>query len=287
MKPIKLKAPAKTNLTLEVLRKLPSGFHEIRTIMTKLPDLYDEISIKFDINEKAIILKSNAKNMPIDETNICFKTAKAFFEKTKKSGGIEIYVKKNIPIGAGLGGGSSDGAVVLKILNKHFHYPLSQKQLINLSSRIGKDIPFFFSEKNSALIEGAGEKINKTFTIPKLNILLINPGIHISTKWAYENLSPLLGKIKRQAWLSQKIMLAAKNKDIKLISKYLYNDFEILVEKEYPLIKKLKNELLENDASGSLMSGSGSTVFGIFKSKKILLTAKKNLIKKYPKFMIK
>ena len=287
MKTIKLKAHAKTNLTLEVLRKLPSGFHEIRTVMTKLPDLYDEISIKFISEKNTIALKSNSNKMPLDETNICFKVAKAFFEKTKKSCGIEIYIEKNIPIGAGLGGGSSDGAAVLKILNKHFRYPLSRKQLIETASKIGKDIPFFFSEKNSALIEGAGEKIKKIFTMPKLNILLINPNIHISTKWAYENLSPLLGKIKRKEKLAQKIMLAAKKKDMNLISKYLYNDFEILVEKEYPLIKKLKQELLENGARGTLLSGSGSTVFGIFKTKKILLTAKNNLLKKYPEFMIK
>lgn len=287
MKTIKLKAPAKINLTLEVLRKLPSGFHKIRTVMTQLSDLYDEISINFIAEKNTITLKSNAKNMPLDETNICFKVAKAFFGKTKKSGGIEIYLKKNIPIGAGLGGGSSDGAAVLKILSKHFHHPLSQKQLIEMAAKIGKDIPFFFAEKNSALIEGAGEKIKKTFAMPKLNILLINPNINISTKWAYENLSPLLGKIKREEKLAQKIMLAAKKKNINLIAKYLHNDFEILVEKEYPLIKKLKNELLENGASGALMSGSGSTVFGIFKSKKILLTAKNNLLKKYPQLLIK
>ncbi len=283
----KLKAPAKINLTLEVIKKLPSGFHEIRTVMTKLPDLYDEIFVAFDSKKSGISIRSNSRKIPSDEKNICHKVAKSFLKKIKKNVGLEIRIKKNIPVGAGLGGGSSDGAAVLKILNKHFKFPLSQKQLVNLASKIGKDIPFFFSEKNSALIEGTGEKISQTFEVPPLNILLINPQIHIATPLAYAKLSPLLRKIKRKTKISESMIAAANNGNSKKIAKYLHNDFEIIMKKEYPIIKRLKEEFLALGADGSLMSGSGSTVFGIFESKKALSEARKKLSKKYPKFLVK
>lgn len=281
------KAPAKINLTLEVLRKLPSGFHELRTIMTKLPDLSDEISVIFNSKKDGIVIKSDSRKMPSDEKNICYKVAKSFLKKTKEKIGLEIRIKKNIPVGAGLGGGSSDGAAVLKILNNHFKSPLSQKQLINLASKIGKDIPFFFSEKNSALIQGCGEKITQAFEIPPLNILLVNPKIHVATNLAYAKLSPLLAKIKRKTKISDSMIAAAKRGDAKTVAKYLHNDFEMVMEKEYPVIKKIKKEILDLGADGSLMSGSGSTVFGIFATKKALLEARKKLKKKYPNFLVK
>jgi 4-diphosphocytidyl-2-C-methyl-D-erythritol kinase len=286
MKTIRLKAPAKVNLILEVLRKLPSGFHELRTVMAKIPSLYDEISITFCLGKEGIFLKSDNKIIPLDEKNICFKSAKKFLEKTGKSVGIKIDIKKNIPIGAGLGGGSSDGAATLKILNKYFHHPISEKQLIKLGAEVGKDIPFFFSLKNAAFIEGAGEKISKVFDLLKMDILLVNPKIHISTKQAYEKLSPEIKKIARKDNASSKMMLAIKNKKLDLISKYLYNDFEIVIEKEYPVIKEIKDKLKNLGASGALMTGSGSTVFGIFKDRRKALMAKKEMKKCYPKFFV-
>lgn len=286
MKTIKLKTPAKINLTLEVLRKLPDGFHELRSVMAKVFGLYDEISITFEPEKDHIIVKSSNNGMPLDEKNICFKMTKKFFEETGNSAGVRIDIGKNIPIGAGLGGGSSDGAATLKILNRYFGQPLSKKKLIKMASEIGKDIPFFFSEKNSALIEGSGERISKIFDAPKLNLLLVNPKIHISTKYAFADLSPILRKIKRIPGISAGMMKALKKRDADLASKYLYNDFEIVMEKKYPVIKEIKNDLLAFGASGALMSGSGSTVFGIFKNRKESVAAKKKMKVKYPDFFV-
>lgn len=286
MKTIKLKTPAKINLTLEVLRKLPDGFHELRMVMAKIFGLYDEISITFESGKEYIIVKSSNNGIPLGEKNICFKATKKFFEETGKSAGIKINIKKNIPIGAGLGGGSSDGAATLKILNKYFKNPLLAKKLIKIASEIGKDVPFFFSEKNLALIEGAGEKISKTFNSSKLNLLLINPKIHISTKHAFAELSPIIKKIKRIPGISEKMIESLKKGNADSISRYLYNDFEIVMEKKYPVIKEIKNNLLDVGASGALMTGSGSTIFGIFKSRKEILAAKKKMKIKYPDFFV-
>ena len=287
MKTIKLKAPAKINLTLEVLERLPNGYHQIRFVMAKVPALYDEISITFDPKKEEIKVKSNTNGIPLDERNICFKAAKKFFEKTGKKSGIKIYIKKNIPVGAGLGGGSSDGAATLKILNKYFKYPFSDKKLSELGAEIGKDIPFFFSPKSGALVEGMGEKITKTFELPKLNLLLVNPRIHISTKHAYERLTSEIAKIKKRKNISQKMTNAVKNKNIELISKYLYNDFEIILKKEQPIIKEVKENLVSLGASGTSMTGSGSTVFGIFKNRQSALNAKNKIKIKYPDFIVK
>ncbi len=286
MKTIKLKAPAKINLTLEVLRKLPDGFHELRTVMSKIFGLYDEISITFYPKKEGISVESGNNGIPLDERNICFKVAKKFFEKAKKSAGIKIYIKKNIPVGAGLGGGSSDGAATLKILNKYFHHPVSDKKIIEMASKIGKDIPFFFSSKGASLIEGMGEKISETFIFPKINILLVNPNIHISTKHAYERLSPIIEKIKRKENISRKMMAAIKKNDVGLIAKYLYNDFEVILEKEQSIISEIKDELIGLGASGALMTGSGSTIFGIFKNRKEILAAKRKMKIRYPDFFV-
>lgn len=286
MKTIKLKTPAKINLALEVLKKLPNGYHQIRFVMAKIPALQDEVSITFDPKKEYIIVKSSNNGIPLDEKNICFKAVKRFLEKTKKSAGIRIDIKKNIPIGAGLGGGSSDGAATLKILNEYFHRPLSNKQLSEIGSEIGKDIPFFFSTKSAALIEGMGEKISKVFDFSNQNILLVNPRLHISTKHAYEQLSKEIKKIKRRGNASLKMISAIKKKNINDIAKLLYNDFELVIEKKYPIIKEIKNKLLDFGALGALMTGSGSTVFGIFKNRNKLLAVKKEMKKQYPDFFV-
>ena len=286
MRTIKLKTPAKVNLSLEVLKKLPNGYHQIRFVMAKISALYDEISITFNPKKKYIVIRSSNNKIPLDEKNICFRAVKRFLEKTKKSIGVRINIKKNIPIGAGLGGGSSDGSATLKILNQYFHYPLSKKQLMEIGSEIGKDIPSFFSPKSAAFVEGMGEKISRVFDFSNQNILLVNPKIHISTKHVYERLSPKIKKIKRKENVSLKMMLAVKKKNIDDIAKYLYNDFERVLEKEYPVIREIKNKLMNFGASGALMTGSGSTVFGIFKNKGEVLVARKEIKKQYPDFFV-
>ena len=188
MKKIKVKSPAKLNLTLEVTKKLPSGFHELRSVMLKTENLFDKIELIFDENKNGIEIICNIPAVPIDEKNICWKIAERFFKKTGKSVGLRIFIEKNIPLSAGMAGGSSNGAAVILTLNTHFKNILSQRELIDIAAEVGKDIPFFISNSRAALICGMGEKIKEIKSFPKLNILVINPAGEISTPWAYSEL---------------------------------------------------------------------------------------------------
>jgi len=284
MKTIKQKAPAKINLTLEVVKKLPNGYHELRSVMTKLENVFDEVMIKFYPDKKGIKIKSNSKEIPLDGSNICYKAAEKYFSRIRKEIGIVIEIKKNIPTGAGLGGGSSDGAAVLKMLNKFFKNKVSDKDLEEMASEVGKDVPIFLSPKNSAFLDRMGDRIKKNANLPKLNFVLVNPGIHISTPWAF-------GEMHKHDNLGNKGMSAkmfkyVQEKNVNKIIVGLYNDFEPIIEKRCPIIKEIKNKLIKAGASGALMTGSGSTVFGIFKSKKDASKAKAIMKKHYPKFFV-
>lgn len=278
--------PAKLNLTLEVVRKMKNGFHELRTVMVKLPKLKDELKIEIYPDKTGIEIICDNPQIPTDNKNICYKAVEDFLKKINKKVGVKIKIKKQIPVGAGLGGGSSDAAGVLKVLNQYFKNHFSKKELIGMAAEIGKDIPFFFSEKEGALIGGAGEKILGEFDFKKGNFLLINPGIHISTPEAYGGLSRdqwFLGDVQRDN-ISKKFVDIFKKKGC--FEKYFYNDFEISVERKYPIIKDIKQALLAFGAEGALMSGSGSTVFGYFKDKQKVHLAQRKLQDKYKKFLI-
>jgi len=283
---IKLKAPAKINLTLEIIKRLPNGYHELRTVILKLDSLFDEIAIEFIPNSTGIKIQSDSKEIPLDEKNTCYRVAQKYFEKVKKPIGLEIRIKKNIPAGAGFGGGSSDGAAVLLILNKYFKNKLSPKQLIEIAQEVGKDIPVFLIKERAVMVGGMGEKLNPFPCQTRLNFLVINPKIHSSTKKAYEFASRKLWFMenKKRTDISRKMIKALKNKDKKEIARNLYNDFEVVLEKTFPVIKELKQALLAFGAEGVLMTGAGSSVFGIFSSKKEAVAAKKILAKRHPNF---
>lgn len=288
MKKISLRAPAKINLTLEIIRRLLNGFHQIRSVVLKLNELSDKITLIFDKKIKGIEITSNSKHIPLDEKNIVHKIASAFFLKSRKKTGIKIHIQKNIPIGAGLGGGSSDGALILMALNKYFDYPFSQKELVKLAASIGKDIPIFLQKSNLVLMEGTGEKIKSLKHSPLKNILLVNPLIHISTPWAYgefDKKTITRRQIKPENF-SKKLLKNIHDKNKNEALQYLHNDFENITFKKFPRVKILKKTMIESGARGALMSGSGSTVFGIFNSKSEVLSARKKLAKKFPKFIM-
>lgn len=285
MKKIKLKSPAKINLTLEIVKKLPDGFHGLRSIMVKTENLYDEIEIIFDEKKDSIEILCDDKSIPTDEKNICWKIAQKFFEVTKNKVGIEIKIKKRIPALAGLGGGSSNGASVLLALNEYFENSLSFKKMIEVAAEIGKDIPFFLQKEKASYVSGAGEKLRSIKNFPKLNFILINPKGEISTGWAY-------GELDRKMWfmenkkrknISQK-MIGKDN--LKEVSNWLYNDFEIIAEEKFPIIKELKNCLISFGALSASITGKGPTVFGIFKTKKEASRVKELFGKKYSDFFI-
>lgn len=284
MKTLKLKAPAKINLTLEVVRKLPNGYHELRTVMAKIERIFDEISISFYPDRTNIVIKSQAKKIPLDGNNICYKAAEKYFTKIKKRVGLEIVIRKKIPVGAGLGGGSSDGAAVLKILNKFYKNKISSKELEKIAAEVGKDVPFFLASKGAAFLDRMGDRIKKNINLPKLNFVVVNPGIHIATPWAFEEMRKQ-GNLGNKG-LSVKMLRFVQEGNIDKIIAGLHNDFEPVMEKKYPIIKKIKNELTDLGAGSVLMAGSGSTVFGIFKSSRKALEAKKEIKKQYPDFFV-
>lgn len=285
MKTLKLKAPAKINLTLEVVKKLPNGYHELRTVMAKIGKIFDEIIIRFYPNKRNIVIKSDSKKIPLGSNNICYKAAEKYFAKIKERVGIAITIRKKIPVGAGLGGGSSDGASVLKILNNFYGSRLSNKELESVASEIGKDVPFFLSPRDAAFLDRMGDRIKKNISLPKLNYVVVNPGIHIATPWAFGEMHKQ-GNLGNKG-LSVKMLRFVREGNIDKIIAGLHNDFEPVMEKKYPIIKKIKKKLMDLGAAGSLMTGSGSTVFGIFKNNKKAWEAKREIKRCYSDFFVK
>ncbi len=247
------KSPAKINLSLDVVSKRCDGYHELKMIMQTV-SLYDEINIEKDDN---ISIDCNKKNIPLNKKNLAWKAADAFFEYTSIKGGCKIFINKNIPDGAGLGGGSSNAATVLLALNELYNTNLTDDELINIGVKIGADVPFFIL-KGTCLAEGIGEKLTKIENNTNPYVLIYKPQFSISTKWAYENL-----KLDRKpVYNINKIIENLKDKN------YNYNDIFNYLEdvsiSKYPEINNIKNKMKNLGATASLMSGSGSSVFGIF-----------------------
>ena len=252
---------AKINLFLKIGRKLGSGYHNIQSVMQQI-ELSDNMVIE-PINEDKIIVESTNPKLATEE-NLAYKAAILLKKKYKVRHGVRIFIEKNIPLEAGLGGGSSNAATALINLNKLWGMKLKEKQLIEMASQIGSDVPFFIGE-NAALVEGIGDKIKRIKKSFSINIVLINPGFRISTRWAYSAFDRQKPKIKTDASIND-LVRAIEKKDIKEIASNLHNDFEPIVVKKYKTINEIKNNLLRNDALNALVSGSGPTVFGIFNS---------------------
>ena len=247
------KSPAKINLSLDVISKRSDGYHELKMIMQTV-SLYDEINIEKD---DKISIDCNKNNIPLNNKNLAWKAADAFFEYTSIKGGCKIYLNKKIPDGAGLGGGSSNAATVLIALNEIYNTNLSDSELINIAVKIGADVPFFIL-KGTCLAEGIGEKLTKLQNNTNPYILIYKPLFSISTKWAYENLKLNSKPIYNIDEIIEN--LKCKNYNFNNIFNYL-EDVSIT---EYPEINNIKNKMKNLGATASLMSGSGSSVFGIF-----------------------
>ncbi len=247
-------APAKINLSLDVLKKRHDGYHDLKMIMQTV-SLYDEIHIK---KSDIISIDSNKKNIPLDNRNLAWKAAELFFEYTGISGGCKIYILKNIPDGAGLGGGSSDAATVLIALNEIYNSHLSETELINIAVKIGADVPFFIIG-GTCIAEGIGEKLTKIENKTNPYVLIYKPDFSISTKWVYENL-----KLNNKPSYNIDIIINDLQEGKVDFSNKIFNYLENVSLSKYPEISNIKNTLRFLGADGSLMSGSGSSVFGIF-----------------------
>lgn len=287
---VTLRAPAKVNLTLEVIERLANGFHRIRSIMMKLDHLADAIRVQVDArgSGSGIVIHGDPARIPLDETNLCHRAARAYLARTNKAARIEIAIEKAIPVAAGLGGGSSDAAAVLRALNAHFHRALSPEALAALGAEIGKDLPFFLQDSPLARISGMGERVVGIAAMPRLNCLLVNPGIAVPTAEAY-------AALRRELWFmdvparvdrSAAMASALAANDMNAIVAAFYNDFELVAERANPVLKEVKQALLALGARGALMSGSGPTLFGLFDAEPALANAEAALRARYPGFVV-
>jgi 4-diphosphocytidyl-2-C-methyl-D-erythritol kinase len=256
---ITLKAPAKINLFLELKNKRKDNYHNLETIMQTV-SLYDEIS--FESSDNGIFLESDNNNLPTDSTNIVYKAAKVFYDHFKIDKGVEIYLKKIIPIGAGLGGGSSDAAATLSALVKLYNVNIRKEELEEMATNLGADVAFFLTG-GTALCKGIGNIVTPLKSIKNLNLVLVNPGFGVNTAGIYKKVRfPLTngGKINRIA-----LHINNGSFDKKEAFSSCFNRLENFVLADYPEIAKIKN-ILRGAGCVSLMSGSGATVFGLIES---------------------
>lgn len=256
------KAYAKINLSLDILRKRKDGYHELKMIMQTV-SLYDEIYIE---KSDTVSIECNKDDIPLNNKNLAWKAADAFFNYTSINSGCKIKLIKHIPDGAGLGGGSSDAATVLLALNEIYNTNITNEELINIAVKIGADVPFFIL-KGTCLAEGIGEKLTKIENNTDPYILIHKPSFSISTKWAYENLK----LDNKNNYNVDKIVENLKDKNYNF--KDIFNYLEDVSVSKYPQINDIKNKMKYYGATAALMSGSGSSVFGIFTDKNAAQTA--------------
>lgn len=257
-------APCKINLALVVDGKRKDNFHNIKTIFQTI-SLFDKIEI-FEGETLSVSCP------PIlEKENIVYKASLLLLKHAKKECGARIVIKKHIPIGGGLGGGSSDCAETLLALNKFWGLSCSKDELKNIGASLGADVSFFF-EKGTCLGTGKGDEITRLPPIPPCFFLLVFFNFPIVTKEIYESLRP-----KRSVYKIEELVAAIKGGNIFDIAKHLYNDLEEVVIKRYPEIKETKEYLIKNGALNAAMTGSGPTIFGIFKSLKDAQDVKQKL----------
>ncbi len=272
----RLLIPSKINLFLYVLRKREDGYHELFTSFLKI-SLFDELLISKKEGSGSISLEVLSEyNLSGDKDNLCYVAADKFLKTFNKNWDISITLKKNIPIGAGLGGGSSDAAGVIRILNAFLpeQERASHEQLTALGGKLGADVPFFLYKESFSIAKGIGDKIIPK-KAPNFYFVLINPNFFVSTAWVYKNL--------RLTFFKDDTIFA----DDHDFERFLWhNDLEAVVIERYPEIEYLKRLLLNKGAIASMMTGSGSSVFGVFKEEGEAVKAKEEIEKSHKDFKI-
>ena len=256
---ITLKANAKINLSLDVLRRRENGYHDVELIFNEI-SLSDTVTVSLR-DDKKIVLTCDDLTLPTDERNIAYRSAELFFRESKTNYGADIDIKKRIPHGAGLAGGSADAAAVLKALNSLTGNPFSQEKLMEIGVSLGADVPFCIMG-GSALAEGIGEILTPLPKLEGITYVLAKPKESISTKWVYENLN--LNE-RPENLCVQAVAEGIRRGDLEMIFKNAGNIMESVTAQKVPVINDIKRCFIENGAEISLMSGSGTTTFGVFK----------------------
>ena len=258
MNRLSLECRAKINLAIDVIGKRPNGYHDVDMIMQEVNHA-DKIMLSLR-NDGKIIVETDMPSLPVNEDNLAYKAARAFFERLGRNDGVDIFIEKRIPIGAGMGGGSADAAGVLKGLNVIFGKPFNNDKLIEIGTKLGADIPFCILG-GCARAEGIGEILTPLPMPPVLKCVIAKPEPFVSTRWVYENLD--LSKRPENLNIDM-VIEGIETNDISLICKNSANILESVTIPKYPVVGWIKQAFYDSGAILSLMSGSGSAVFGLF-----------------------
>ena len=279
MNSYQIKAYAKINLGLDVVRRLENGYHEVKMVMQAV-GIYDELTLTR--TEEGITVTTDKEELPTDDNNLIYKAAKIMMETYHIEGGIHIHLKKNIPIAAGMAGGSTDAAATFKGINRLYDLDCTLEELMKLGVKVGADVPYCVLG-GTALAEGIGEKLTSLNPAPDCYVLVAKPPINVSTKYVYEHLDaegieehPDIDGMVEAIW----------EESLQGILDRMGNVLENVTEKKYPVIAELKNKMKELGALNSLMSGSGPTVFGIFIDERIAREAFEALKKENPECQV-
>lgn len=268
MRQIVMKAYAKINLGLDVLRRREDGYHDLRMIMQNI-DLWDELTLKKLGKKDEIVLNSNVGYLPNNDSNLVYRAIHLMKTEFNITTGIKADLEKRIPIAAGMAGGSTDAAAALMGMNRLFDLKLSQQELMDLGVKLGADVPYCIMG-GTALSEGIGEVLTPLAPMPDCYLLIAKPGISVSTRFVYENLE--IDKLPYHPDIDG-MMKSIEEDDLEGIASRLSNVLETVTEKKYPIITKIKDTMREAGAMNALMSGSGPTVYGIFTDKKTAMAA--------------
>ena len=258
MNRLSLECRAKINLAIDVIGKRPNGYHDVDMIMQEVNHA-DKIMLSLR-NDGKIIVETDMPSLPVNEDNLAYKAARAFFERLGRNDGVDIFIEKRIPIGAGMGGGSADAAGVLKGLNVIFGKPFNNDKLIEIGTKLGADIPFCILG-GCARAEGIGEILTPLPMPPVLKCVIAKPEPFVSTRWVYENLD--LSKRPENLNIDM-VIEGIETNDISLICKNSANILESVTIPKYPVVGWIKQAFYDSGAILSLMSGSGSAVIGLF-----------------------
>ncbi len=258
MKDISIKALAKINLGLDVVRRREDGYHEVKMVMQTI-HLFDRLEMKRTVSP-GIHIETNLSFLPTNENNLIYKAAKLLMDEFSIDEGIFVNLQKHIPVAAGMAGGSTDAAGVLYGMNKMFDLGLTKEDLMRRGVKIGADVPYCIM-RGTALAEGIGEKLTALPPMVKCPVLIAKPQISVSTKYVYENLR--LGADTQHPDIDTLVEDIGR-KNLGKIAADMGNLLETVTIPAYPVIADIKRQMLEHGALGAMMSGSGPTVFGLF-----------------------
>lgn len=271
MEHLKLKALAKINLGLDVLGRRENGYHDVRMVMQTIY-LHDNVTLR-RVKEPGIRIRTNLFFLPVNENNIAYKAAKLLIDEFHIRDGVSITLDKHIPVSAGMAGGSANAAAVLFGMNRMFSLGLTEQQLMERGVTLGADVPYCIM-RGTVLAEGIGEKLTRLPQMPNCYVLIAKPPISVSTKQVYE-------KFDAQTITDHPdidgILHGLKGRDLDQIARSMGNVLEYVTIDEYPVIEEIKTVMKEQGALNAMMSGSGPTVFGLFRDRRMAREAQKKI----------